>query len=123
MEFEGIEEIAVIVVVVSAIAEITIVVEFVVIAIVIIGAVKTINKIIIIIIRVTITKGIFAIIRIEFTKETFQQSKMQVIQVKSQKLIVVILVSADFESAIVKFLISFSKEAIHWKTFSSKMMS
>jgi len=122
MEFEGIEEIAVIVVVVSAIAEITIVVEFVVIAIVIIGAVKTINKIIIII-RVTITKGIFAIIRIEFTKETFQQSKMQVIQVKSQKLIVVILVSADFESAIVKFLISFSKEAIHWKTFSSKMMS
>jgi len=122
MEFEGIEEIAVIVVVVSAIAEITIVVEFVVIAIVIIGAVKTINKIIIII-RVTITKGIFAIIRIEFSKETFQQSKMQVIQVKSQKLIVVILVSADFESAIVKFLISFSKEAIHWKTFSSKMMS
>lgn len=104
---------------VLAIAEIAID-EFVTI-IVTIRATRVIN----IIITVTITKAIEIVIMIilELIQMTLHYSTTQVIQVKSQKSIMVILVSADLAYVFAMFLVDFSKEVIHSVIFHWKMLS
>lgn len=103
---------------VLAIAEIAID-EFVII--VTIRATRVIN----IIITVTITKAIEIVIMIilELIQMTLHYSTIQVIQVKSQKSIMVILVSADLAYVFAMFLVDFSKEVIHSVIFHWKMLS
>lgn len=93
--------------------------EFVTI-IVTIRATRVIN-----IIRVTITKAIEIVIMIipGLIQMTLHYSTTQVIQVKSQKSIMVILVSADLTYVFAMFLVDFSKEVIHSAIFDWKKLS